>query len=127
MSTITYEIPCILRDDDGNSVRSIQVWMLEYAAMDFNVAFDDETTMSTILHNDIPLALSAKALVNYRPKGLYVKATTDGIASDETIEEIRQWLCGQCSDGWGENGFEFDNLTLWVWERGVEPKVIGVE
>lgn len=129
---VRYNIPLIVKSgdwwNDGNpDVLPPTPQVAQQAADDFNT--DNLTKYSELpyLKNLIADAIGEK---------LIVTAEVNGKLSQKRVAEIRAYLSGQCSDGWGE-GFEqqefggyalgyagYKKVFISTWAKGKEPEVL---
>lgn len=125
--TATYKLPVIINDADGDGtdvsdIRRIE--LIRRTADGFNN--DDLAMYFSDMDKEPEIELHA-----FEDDDLFVDATIKD-NSPEFIEKIRDFLSGQCSDGWGE-GFEQHPLEIngieyyiSTWDYANDVEFIGV-
>lgn len=148
MLMLTYIIPLIVKDEEGNELPELShdESLIEQAVDDFNNTIEPEYLSDGggfPIRNIISVTAGnpgTRMLVAVKYNGNY----NDLIKSSKFVEIIRQALAGQCSDGWGE-GFEqfpreinywnskskkfieYENLYVSTWEHnGREPQLSDI-
>ena len=124
MIELKYEIPLSVYDKRGYGVSSKELnkdklqeslWKNRWFVEDLNEYFHngDKYNVKAI----IPIGLEKDKLGYFVDLRVYTDAET---LNNNDLGAITNYIKGQVSDGWGENGFEiYDHMTLWLDHEGV--------
>ncbi len=122
-----YDIPVIVTDygADWNQEENVPVVpeIIARIVTDFN---DGQLAQYS---RDVKITKLSALLIDSIGAGkIRVKAEAPGVFSRTKAEKIRQFLSGQCSDGWGENGFEIGrSMIAHVWDREHDVQIVAGE
>ena len=124
MIELKYEVPFSVHNRKGYGVSSKglnkdklqeSLWKNRWFVEDLNEYFHngDKYKVKAI----IPIGIEKDNFGYYVDLRVYTDAET---LNNNDIGAITDYIRGQVSDGWGENGFEiYDNMTLWLDHEGV--------
>lgn len=122
MATYYYDIPVIVKsfDDEDEELLPVKKDVVSRIVDDFNGEHLEQYSSDIVIDSLFAVANGKKIRVKAQSKGRY---------NSKDEELIRQFISGQCSDGWLENGMELPgqyygyshaHIIAYTWDRGFD-------